>query len=554
MANLDGLDAESLAKLPSLRRLRDAMYSPSFRRYISGVTGSGPLSGSKTDMAINTYTPGCHLLCHDDVIGSRRVSYILYLLDPEEPWQPEWGGALRLYPTETVTNSAGEQVKVPQPDHTVSIPPAFNQLSFFTVQPGASFHDVEEVYAVKDGEPQSARERMAISGWFHIPQEGEEGYEQGREEQMAEQSSLQQLQGSKADEFDLPQSQWHTYPAEAVPSKSTVEVNGKGKGKVVDLAADDDEPELTGEDLKFLLKYMTSSYLTPDTVEELNTMFANESTLQLANFLNPKFAKPLRAYLEQLEAARAADEKWTVARPPHKHRFLFRQAKWSESTSKDTMSPLDELLDVFLTSVSFKKWVGLTMGLDVESASVMARRFRKGMDYTLATDLKQAEPQLELCLGLSPNAGWEQEDIDEQSEGSASHANGNGENGKASTTNPADFGGYELYMAPDDDEDDEPAENGDSKPSALSNTGAGKRREKADPAIYRSGEEDGDGGVLATMPAGWNTLSVVLREANLLRFTKYVSAAAPGDRIDVRVDFKVDLADGGDDEQDASGS
>jgi len=34
-------------------------------------------------MAINVYTPGCYLLCHNDVIGSHKVSYISYLTDPE---------------------------------------------------------------------------------------------------------------------------------------------------------------------------------------------------------------------------------------------------------------------------------------------------------------------------------------------------------------------------------------------------------------------------------------------------------------------------------------
>ena len=50
-------------------------------------------------MSVNTYKKTCHLLNHDDVIGSRRVSYILYLPLPiDQPWQPEWGGALELYP------------------------------------------------------------------------------------------------------------------------------------------------------------------------------------------------------------------------------------------------------------------------------------------------------------------------------------------------------------------------------------------------------------------------------------------------------------------------
>ena len=148
-------------------------------------------------MAINVYTPRCHLLCHDDVIGSRRVSYILYLTDPDNPWKKEWGGALRLYPTQTIHTEDGVSVKVPNPDHSVSIPPAFNQLSFFAVQPGESFHDVEEVYPQSEGaveEPHGGRVRMAISGWYHIPQRGEEGFVEGLEDQLAKKSSLMQLQ------------------------------------------------------------------------------------------------------------------------------------------------------------------------------------------------------------------------------------------------------------------------------------------------------------------------------------------------------------------------
>ncbi|KAI5283813.1 hypothetical protein KEM55_001350, partial [Ascosphaera atra] len=169
LANLDGLDDSSLAKLPSLLKLRDALYSQQFRSYLSEVTGSGPLSGKKTDMAINVYTGGCHLLCHDDVIGSRRISYILYLTHPDIPWKPEWGGALRLFPTTAEKDENGDIYHVPGPDTCLSHPPAFNQLSFFVVQPGFSFHDVEEVYYQEDDlkDEKKQRVRMAISGWFH---------------------------------------------------------------------------------------------------------------------------------------------------------------------------------------------------------------------------------------------------------------------------------------------------------------------------------------------------------------------------------------------------
>ena len=97
LANLDALPAEQAAKLPTARALRDALYSDSFRAFISEITGCGELS-DKTDCACNVHTEGGHLLCHDDVIGTRRVSYIIYLTDPEEPWTADDGGALEMYP------------------------------------------------------------------------------------------------------------------------------------------------------------------------------------------------------------------------------------------------------------------------------------------------------------------------------------------------------------------------------------------------------------------------------------------------------------------------
>jgi Rps23 Pro-64 3,4-dihydroxylase Tpa1-like proline 4-hydroxylase len=145
-----------LALLQNLQKLRDALYSPSFREFLRGVTGCGHLSGSKQDMSINSYRTGCHLLNHDDVIGSRRVSYILYMpLPVDKPWQPEWGGALELYP---VVHTAPEPAAIP----SKKIPPSWNQFIFFEVQPGASYHSVEEVVVGSD----DGTERLSISGWF----------------------------------------------------------------------------------------------------------------------------------------------------------------------------------------------------------------------------------------------------------------------------------------------------------------------------------------------------------------------------------------------------
>ncbi|KAJ5781269.1 hypothetical protein N7457_006429 [Penicillium paradoxum] len=546
LANLDGLDDSSISKLPSVLKLRDALYSARFREYLSSVTGSGKLSGQKTDMAINIYTEGCHLLCHDDVIGSRRLSYILYLTDPDTPWQAEWGGALRLFPTTTKKDAKGEDVKIPSPDYSLSIPPAFNQLSFFTVQPGESFHDVEEVYHPREDEDKTKkRVRMAISGWFHIPQEGEDGYEAGLEEKLAERSSLAQLQG-RGDIYDLPQPQ----PV----SWEEPEVEGKGKGKVEEQA----EGEFTESDLGFLLQYIAPSYLTPDIAEEMSDAFAAESSLSLERFLSDKFASRVSAYIEDQERQplpASADEietqrGWTVARPPHKHRYLYQHA----SVEKSSESPIQELMNVLFPSQPFRKWLALVTGVDhLTSHDLLARRFRRGADYTLASAYEGEEPRLEFSLCLTPSTGWEKqedeededEDEDENEDGEAKASSAKSEP-KEKTDDAVEgpaLGGYEIYMAGDEEEDEE--EDPENADQVL-----GPKKTKSDPAIYRSAGADEDDGILFSTQAGWNRLSIVLRDSGTLKFVKYVSAAAKGDRWDITGDIGVEFEEGSDFEDD----
>ncbi|KAK5170571.1 putative component of NuA3 histone acetyltransferase complex [Saxophila tyrrhenica] len=540
LANLDGLTASALEKLPSLLQLRDALYSYDFRQWLSTVTGAGALSGKKTDMAVNVYVPGCHLLCHDDVIGSRRVSYILYLTNPDVPWQAEWGGALRLYPTEEMKDGSGKLFKVPKSEWTGTIPPAWNQLSFFAVQPGESFHDVEEVYhrSVGESESDGGRVRMAISGWFHIPQEGEEGFEPGLEEKLAEKSSLQQLQG-KADQFDQPQDRWHD-PLLLQKAANPME-DGDGSA------------ELAEADLEFLLKFMTPNYLTPDTVEELNEMFADESTLQLSNFLNSKFAERLKGWLEGDEAMKWREAAFHVSRPPHKHRYQYITSEPQPPVGLDASAanPFELVLNQFLPSLAFHKWLALATGLTLKKCSVIARRFRRGLDYQLAQGYNGEDAQLEYCLCVTPTSGWAADDEDAEQNGDA-----NGKGKEAEVEDEDNVGGYELYMAGDDQDDDaEGSDDGVEIPAKLqSQTGAGDRRnakrKKADPAVYQTAAEDEDDGILVSNPASWNTLSVVLRDQGTLKFVKYVSKRAPGDRYDLVGAVEVEPDDDEDDEDD----
>lgn len=541
LANLDGLDDGALAKLPSLLSLRDALYSETFRHYVSALTGCGPLSGRKTDMAINVYTPGCYLLCHDDVIGSRKVSYILYLTDPDTPWQPAWGGALRLYPVSDRKSASGGVAKTPSPDFTKVVPPAWNQLSFFAVQPGESFHDVEEVYHAANKaelEADGGRIRMAISGWFHIPQIGEEGYVAGAEEKAAAKSGLMQLQGNP-DQYDRPAAR----PVEV--KKEEIKEAGE---------------TFSAEDLEFLIKYISPTYLTPDTLERVSDHFDENSSITLPDILHPKFAAKLRAYVEAQEAlglseSSAEIEKtaWKVARPPHKHRFVYLQP--GESKGKKDDNPIRELIEVLLPSRQFRAWLQLATKSVVESHDFVARRFRKGRDYTLATG-HEGMPRLEMNIGCTTTGGWGDVEEEEDGEGESGEdseastvvdeprgkkngkANGKGKskdvpakkNGKKEVEleeeEVEEVGGHEVYMAGDGDDDE-------------------------DAAVYKSsGDEDN---ILFFQAAAWNKMTLVLRDSGTLRFVKYVSKSAKGDRWDISGTFEIEEQDEEPDEDEVVG-
>ncbi|KAJ9655340.1 putative component of NuA3 histone acetyltransferase complex [Neophaeococcomyces mojaviensis] len=567
LANLSKLPKEQLRKLPSLVKLRDALYSQDFRAWVSQVTGAGKLSGQKTDMAVNVYTPGSYLLCHDDVIGSRRVSYILYLTDPDNPWKAEWGGGLRLYPTEDRKNKAGEDVKVPFAKWSLNIPPSFSQLSFFAVRPGESYHDVEEVYHGKNAEEDKGRIRMAVSGWFHIPQEGEDGYEEGVEQAQAQKSSLAQLQGA-ADEFDEPQTIFRHFDE---PRRV---INAQLTATEVDPGDEDDEDDtiLTEQDLTFLIQYIAPGFLVPDKLDELSEAFQDTSMLQLDTFLAEKFAKQLKTYIQAAEitpdtSTNSTDspQSWPIARPPHKHRFAYLRED-TKIENIESATPISRLLVDLLHSHAFKKWLALATGLESSSLvrqHALARRFRAGVDYALANTYTGEQPRLEFTINMSPTTGWEHEDkpakeaTNRKGKGkgkSKVKSNGTHQNGSSSKNTAAsevrvsmedtpEFGGEEVYMAAD--ETPAPSSN---KSKDLPSVG----REAHDPAVYQSGDNADDGILFANSPS-WNTFSVVLRDKDTMRFVKYVSQAARGDRWDIKgeIELSKDAFDGeeGDDEE-----
>ncbi|OJT08001.1 Prolyl 3,4-dihydroxylase ofd1 [Trametes pubescens] len=527
LASLNFLDLQQIALLPSLLTLRDALYSPMFRSFLRAVTGCGPLSGTKQDMSIVSYRKGCHLLNHDDVIGSRRVSYILYMPLPHyQGWQREWGGALELYPVRSSPDGVPEPEAVP----SKSIPPVWNQFVFFEVQPGHSFHSVEEVVV---GESEDGRQRLSISGWFHAAQPGEEGYQPEHEPELK--SSREQLVSTQTD--------FRTYPENIEPP----------------LPSD----SLTEDHVSFLSEFLNPVYLQTRTMKALASRFVEESSLELHSFLCAPLADKLRVGLKDKDDAdglgpsrptripphsAGAEGAWELRGPPHKWRYCTLRApggggrmavspRWAHTDPDDAVRSLQ---DELLPSPAFRAWLACVSNLLPMRYSAEARRFRPGLDYTLATS-EAKDTRLDVVLGLTP-----------QIEGhDTAPASGSGEEEPLRGWQSGEWGAWECYMAPHDEEDD-PAVyrsgshkkkvNGVNGTNGANGHVANEEAEMADVDDEDADEdEEEDDGTLLTVQPGFNRLLLVLRDEGVMRFVKYVSAAAEGSRWDICGEFEIGM-------------
>lgn len=75
--------------------------------------------------------------------------------------------------------------------------------------------------------------------------------------------------------------------------------------------------------------------------------------------------------------------------------------------------------------------------------------------------------------------------------------------------------------------------------------------EDEDEEMQDEQEEEEDSGTLLTVQPGFNRLLLVLRDASVMHFVKYVSAAAEGSRWDVCGEWEVGMAEDEDDDDPA---
>ena len=421
---------KDLSQNKKLEFLSEMIYGAEFMEKMENLTGC--LLRGPPDLSLNKYSKTSHLLIHDDQISTRKISFIIYLSTDY------CGGGLELYPIESLG--------IPASKPTVTIQPILNTMILFRVQPGVSFHAVQEVV--------SDTPRISISGWFHAREEDQVTLV--RQPLIEEpKSTLEQLLLGDSQQFSK-----------------------------VDTAAL--SSFLTEEDLKYLSTYINPQYLAENTISQVNKMFTRDSYILLSNLLNKDTASKLKCCIEyqdeidnpgygRITEHGMMGKNWKCHGPIHLRRYLVLDPV---DGVEDNLDNLLSNINKLMSSTAFSKFILQLTSTPFTKIHSAVRRFRPGLDYSLA--LSNPKPLLHLNLNLTPSSGWEDGEV----------------------------GGYMTYM---------------ESPSPD------------DPAIYTSTNDD----VLLNVETDWNCLSLVMRDEGVLMFVKYTSAFARGSRWDVDLEFEV---------------
>eukprot|EP00560_Eucampia_antarctica_P009261 CAMPEP_0197827362 /NCGR_PEP_ID=MMETSP1437-20131217/4155_1 /TAXON_ID=49252 ORGANISM="Eucampia antarctica, Strain CCMP1452" /NCGR_SAMPLE_ID=MMETSP1437 /ASSEMBLY_ACC=CAM_ASM_001096 /LENGTH=634 /DNA_ID=CAMNT_0043428173 /DNA_START=68 /DNA_END=1969 /DNA_ORIENTATION=- len=495
LGNLNPLDTVLSAKMPNLMKLRETLYCPEFRSFMEKITGLDPGTlTDKVDCAVNCHAPGCHLLCHDDVIETRKVSYILYLTDRDPLWKDEDGGRLELYESiceenihskEHGTLKKGEKEsierrRVPNPIPVKTVLPAFNSMAFFVVEPGFSFHSVQEVFC--------DRPRLSIQGWYHA----------NKTPLHINDATLNRLKSTESGE----DTEGAFHPMDKV---------------------DGANDKISQVDIEFLSKYINKTYLEIKSLDAIRERFEDDSCIQLRHFLNEEWAEKVKAAissedkncqfgmgLPSLDYSAGINNSWKIVGPAHKQRFLEFKGEASND-DKSAGSLLSHLKLKLFESASYGRLLDKICSLGMPHGyRGRVRRFRPGLDYTVAHyGILTKQSVLDATICFAAGTGDQCRYNEQTEELIGDDADAKWESG--------DVGGFECYISADDDDEDEKIE-----------------QQAADEY------NDDDDTELLSVSVSFNTLSLVYRDPGTMRFVKYVGCSAPSSRWDVSLEYEVE--------------
>lgn len=563
LANLEP-NSDLAQKMPAVMQLRQVLYSQEWRSFVERVAKLEPGTlNNQVDCACNCHAPGCHLLCHDDVIGTRKVSYIIYLTEPD--WKPEEGGALELYDSYVSGKNGNDEESTaarrePETCPSKTVLPTFNSMAFFVVEPGVSFHAVQEVL----GE----RPRLSVQGWYHA-EKAPENAANATLNRLKEQSK-NTMKDEIVDRHEKPQ-QDDEDPFIRLDDGRVQPLEQQRQQR----AANADK--LLDSDRDYLALYINETYLTKSSMEEIRQRFEEDSSVQLKHFFRKSWATSIKAAIEDQDHQTrpkvgeeghyqwGVSEDWKLIGPPHKQRYLQFQESSVKETSKDKQDPIamalppktksagilmSELKQKVMQSAAFARYLNYVTSLGVPLGyKGQVRRFRPGLDYTVAHyGILTQKAVLDATICFAAGTGGVSASPDESvaasedvAKADTAAAEKNGGKLPEEELDEADIlwqsddvGGFECYIEADDYESnfahDGDANNNNKKP---------KEEEASlvtDPAEEYNEDDDTN---LLSVSASNNTLSLVYRDPGTMRFIKYVGSRAPSSRWDVCMEYQV---------------
>ena len=299
------------------------------------------------------------------------------MTDPDDPWVVTDGGSLELYPLQEETsvhkNDCGLKSGIPTAKPLKCILPKHNTMVLFTVQPGRSYHAVQEVFS-------DVKPRLSISGWYH-----------GTEAPLgSDKASLQQIMAKE--------SSTHTMFRPIV------------------LLVDNDK--LTSAEIKELKAFINPTYLTDDAMNSINKQFCDNSHLQLNDFIRKDLALQITKDIiladrhenigkgkAQLDYDIGSNANWSIIGPSHMRRHLVYKDDNQENKTIDSNiavgRALEKIRKGLFNSSTFCKYLKKLTTLHPTGIKDEIRRFRAGLDYTIAhygSISKESRLDVTLCF------------------------------------------------------------------------------------------------------------------------------------------------------------
>lgn len=200
---------------------------------------------------------------------------------------------------------------------------------------------------------------------------------------------------------------------------------------------------------------------------------------------------------------------------------------------------LDIIRRKLFNSRVFTKYMYLLTNLNVTGIKDEIRRFRPGLDYTVAhfsamTTIPRLDATLCFVNELSPNKcrSHVNNKVTSDSDVKSLFSNDDDDDNLAlDLWESGDVGGFECYIEADMKQSAEAAE-------VYRTTSA----DKPDNGIQGDGDGEESEESLLSVSAGNNVLNLVMRDENVMRFIKYISFNAPSSRWDISAEYELDLS------------